>query len=71
MTSLSRPAHGSDSTRLVTYPADALGRVITRLRDLLPHLDHIDCQDIGFDLVIDVVNATDKLRAIEAEETGR
>lgn len=54
--------------RIVTYPADALQRAVDRLQDEFPHLEREEVEMLGFDLTIDIVNATDKLRAIEAAE---
>lgn len=54
--------------RNITYPADALQRVVERLQDEFPNLPGEDAQRLGFDLTIEVVNGTDRLRAIEAAE---
>lgn len=54
--------------RTTTYPSDALTRVVDRLQDEFPNLPREEAETLGFDLVIEVVTATDKLRAIEADE---
>lgn len=52
--------------RVTTYPSDALKRVVDRLQDEFPNLPGGEAEAIAFDLTVDVVAATDKLRAIEA-----
>lgn len=52
--------------RVITYPADAAQRVADRLCDLDWHLPQDEAREIARDIVIDVTEAVDKLRAQEA-----
>lgn len=54
--------------RVISYPADAQRRVADRLMDENPMLDGDEAMDLAFDLTIEITEAVDKLRAIEADE---
>lgn len=54
--------------RRVTYPADVMQRVADRLGDIDWNLPGDEALEIAQEIVIDVTNAVDKLRRLEAED---
>lgn len=54
--------------RTITFPANAVDTLADRLQDENWHLDGDDARELAQDIVIDVTEAVDKLRAIEANE---
>lgn len=53
--------------RIVTYPMDAVRELADRLCDMDYNLPGDEAQDIARDIVIDVTNAVDRLRAQETK----
>lgn len=56
--------------RVITFPADAAQRVADRLQDENWHMDGDTAADVAQEIVIDVTEAVDKLREMEAEEAA-
>jgi hypothetical protein len=54
-------------TRSVSFPADAVARVMDVLCDLDYGLPIEEAQELARDIVIDVTLAVDKLREVEAQ----
>lgn len=56
--------------RTITFPAQVVTFVADRLMDLDHFMERDDAIREAFDIVIEVTEAVDKLRAIEARERG-
>lgn len=56
--------------RVTSYPADAAKRLANQLQDWDWNLPTDEAEERARDIVIDVTMAVDKLRAIEADESG-
>ena len=54
--------------RVITYPADACQRLADRLMDMDTGMYPEEAYEIAFDITIDITQAVDKLREIEANE---
>lgn len=54
--------------RTITYPADAVQRIADRLQDLDYNLPRRPAEDYALDIVLEVTEAVDKLRAQEAAQ---
>lgn len=54
--------------RVITFPADAAQRVADRLQDENWHLDGDDARDVAQEITIEITEAVDKLREMEADE---